>query len=68
MPNGNLHGHAVTSYESAGEPILTCPGGLPALAGTRHERRFAARNPRMRTLISAALDRTDRIVSAQRSR
>jgi hypothetical protein len=55
--------------KSAGGLIRFCPGGLPALAGTRHERLFAARNARMRYFISAALDRTeDRIVSVQRSR
>ena len=46
-----------------------CPGGLPALAGTRHGRQFAARSLRIRSFISAALDRAEGgIVSAQRSR
>jgi len=68
MANGNLDVHAGNIDESAGGLIWLCPGGLPALAGTRHGRQFAARNARMRSFISAALDRTDRIVSAQRSR
>jgi hypothetical protein len=67
MANGNLDVHA-NGEKSAGELTLFCPGGLPALAGTRHERQFALRNTRMRTFISAALDRTDGIVSAHRSR
>ena len=67
MGNGNLDVHAVDIDESAGELISFWPGGLPARAGTRHERQFASRNPRMRTFISAALDRTDGIVSVQRS-
>ncbi len=62
MANGNRDVHAVDSDTSAGELIASCPGGLPALAGTRHERGFA-----VGTFISAALDRTDGIVSVQRS-
>jgi hypothetical protein len=67
MATGNLHAHAVDFDKSAGGLIWFCPGGLPALAGTRHERQFAARRARMPSFISAALDRTDRIVSVQRS-
>jgi hypothetical protein len=66
MANGNLQ-HAVDIETSAGGLIRSCPGGLPALAGTRHEHLFAARKPRMRPFLSAALDRTDRIVSVHRS-
>jgi hypothetical protein len=43
MGNGNLDVHAVDIDESAGELISFCPGGLPARAGTRHERQFAVR-------------------------
>jgi hypothetical protein len=67
MGNGNFHVHAVDIDKSTGGLMLTCPGGLPALAGTRHGHQFAARHPRMRTFISAALDRTDGIVSVRRS-
>ena len=67
MANGNFYVCA-DNDTSAGEPILTCPGGLPALAGTRREWAFAVRNARMHAFISAALDRTGRIVSALRSR
>jgi hypothetical protein len=65
MANGNLLLHAADT--SAGELIPLCPGGLPALAGTRHEGEFAAGFPRMNPFISAALDRTDRIVPVRRS-
>jgi hypothetical protein len=68
MGYGDFHTPAVDSDTSAGGLILTCPGGLTALAGTRHERQFAVRKARMHTLISAALDRTDRIVPALRPR
>jgi hypothetical protein len=68
MANGNFHMRAV-DLESTGGLICFCPGGLPALAGTRQERQFVARNPRMPIFISAALDRTEtRIASAQHSR
>ena len=68
MANGNFHVYAVDT-ESTGGLICFCPGGLPALAGTRHERQCAPRNPRMRIFISAALDRTEtRIVPAQHAR
>jgi hypothetical protein len=66
MANGNFDLHAV-DFESTGGLIRFCPGGLPALAGTRHERWFAVRVSRMRIFISAALDRTDEVL-AQRSR
>jgi hypothetical protein len=63
MEYGYIHAHAVDIDTSAGELNLFCPGGLPAFAGTRHERQFVAH-----TFISAALDRTKaRIVSVQRS-
>ncbi len=65
MANGNFYVHAVDGDTSAGELIPFCPGGLPALAGTRQMRRFAVRKARMHTFISAALDRTDRIVSVR---
>jgi hypothetical protein len=68
MANGHLDVHAGDSDKSAGALIRSCPGGLPALAGTRRERVFAVRNAHMRTFISAALDRTDGIVSARQSR
>ena len=68
MANGHLYVHAIDGDTSAGELIPFCPGGLPALAGTRRERAFAVRNARTHAFISAALDRTDRIVSALRSR
>jgi hypothetical protein len=68
MANGNLHAQPADGDQSAGELISFLPGGLPALAGIRRERKFASRNARKRTLIPAALDRTDRSVSAQRSR
>jgi hypothetical protein len=67
MATGNLHAHAVDFDKSAGELIAFCPGGLPALAGTRHQRQFAARKVRRPAFISAALDRTDGLVSVQRS-
>jgi hypothetical protein len=68
MANGNLHVHTVDTDTLAGGLTLICPGGLPALAGTRG-RRFASRKARNRTLVSAALNRTeDRIVSVRRSR
>jgi hypothetical protein len=67
MPNGNRCVRANADIDtSAGGLIWFCPGGLPALAGTRHEQRFAARKARMRSFISAALDGTeDRIVSVR---
>jgi hypothetical protein len=65
MANGNFDVHAADGDTTAGELILFCPGGLPALAGTRHERHFALRNPRMRIFVSAALDRTDRLVAVR---
>jgi hypothetical protein len=68
MANGNCDVHAVDS-KSAGGLISCCPGGLPALAGTRQDRRLAACVPRMPIFISAALDRTEAtIVPVRRSR
>jgi hypothetical protein len=72
MANGDPYVRAVERIyacidKSSGR--LICSGGLPALAGTRRERQFEARNLRARYFVSAALDGTrDRIVSAQRSR
>jgi hypothetical protein len=66
MANGSFHVHAADGDTSAGGLIRTCPGGLPALAGTRQIRGFAVRNARI--FVSAALDRTDGIVSTRRSR
>ncbi len=62
MANGNSYVCA-DNDTSAGELIWSRPGGLPAFASTRHERAFAVRKPRMHTFISAALDRTDRLVA-----
>ena len=68
MANGKFYVHVVDGDTSAGELIPFCPGGLTALAGTRQMRGFAVRQTRAHTFISAALDRTGRIVSALPSR
>jgi hypothetical protein len=65
MADGNFYRHAVGTF--AGELMSSCPGGLPAPAGTRHGRYFGVRKSRMHVFISAALDRTSWIVSVQRS-
>ena len=64
MANGNFYVCA-DNDTSAGELIWSCPGGLPALAGTRRERAFAVHNARMHAFISAALDRADWLVAVR---
>ena len=64
MANGKFYVCA-DNDTSAGELIPFGLGGLPALAGTRRERAFAARNARMHAFILAALDRTDWLVAVR---